>query len=158
MAVKKADLGFNREKCAVTPENSTAKKPVEGGGGKAFLEADVRVSKLLNSFGLGTTKTEDAKPKSAVDTFLTDCLTGGKEGIPEALKKTAVSALWRVKTGIGLKPEVAKALSGPMKMAALMFVSNPALARTLEGAEIMMQLLANVEGVPDMDQSAVTRK
>ena len=65
-------------------------------------------------------------------------------------KARVTQALFRKATGIGLDPEFRKALSGPMKAAALMFIKNPQLANTMEGAEKMYQLFSNVEGTDEM--------
>lgn len=125
--VKKADIGYNRETCAVKPE----------------VDFNKRVSELLTPLGGAVKKDEAAKPKSAGDKFIAEAM---EKGLPKAVKNTVTNALWRAKTGIGLNPEVAKALSGPMKAAALMFISNPSLANTVAGAELLMQLMSNVEG------------
>lgn len=62
----------------------------------------------------------------------------------------AVQALFRGETGIGLKPEMRRALIGEMRAAATMFIENPPLANTREGADMLMQLMSNVEGFPEL--------
>lgn len=107
------------------------------------------ITKVNNTNPATATDPADISKKGAPvnkDLFAVKGESPSKKYGPEALKNRAAHALWQKKTGIGLDPEVKEALKGPMKLAAIkLFVNKPHLARTEEGAKLLLQLMSNVE-------------
>lgn len=95
-------------------------------------------------------KTKEPAPESTKSSVSINGHDPYKKYSETAFKKRGAEALFRKKTGIGLDPMLAKALKGPMKEAALMFIKNPKLINTEEGGKKMRQLMSNVEGFEEL--------
>lgn len=68
----------------------------------------------------------------------------------QSVKGRLAGALFRAKTGIGVDKAVLDALNEPMPAAALMFIKDPSLACTEEGAQKLYTLMAEVAGFTDL--------